>query len=772
MQKNEKVAENSERGGYMNKFYKIVLITAFLIVLCAIPTQANTVSRTITLNSTTQRQSNNGVVSGRINGFDWEAWTDARGVGPGSTMTIFTDGSFTSSWSETYNTLFRVGRRFSGQGARLSDTGNISLRYNASNFNSNRGATYLCVYGWTRGITRATGTYSQIEWYIVDNWRNWINAGNNPPSTLASGYRHHGTLTSNGNTYDIITGWRVNQPSLTGNATFLQIFSVRRGSQLTGSNTGPLNGTINLSAHFAAWEAIGLQTHNDTRASWANDLLLYEVSFTVEGFGGTNGSSGSGNVNSLCITYGSNRVCTTNGCAHCDDEPDPRPALWSLPFAVPADLSQSVNVGTHVLSTWGTVTPGGTRLVLNAGNLIIGARRAVAANNSDGAVFNFAQAGMNPANTYRIHISGTIESPSAGTNFRVEGLNAAGGSVNLGGEIHNAPLGANNRFNVDFTIGQNGDITQSLAALRLCTNANGAGATITIDIFNITEWVEIVTSPWDIVLASPFFAARGSVVTAVENGLSVTERGTGEHDHNNGLFIDIPALRALLGGTPDIVVTGNVVGTTAGRLDFQGTGRNANVTASNRNFTITVLGTAAISPPWTGATNYPFLGTAPELRNVNFTVTGVTVGGISILELLGGNLFTVRFLPNGGVYSGSLVQTIPQNGAATAPVVSREGFVFDGWDTAFDNVTSNINVTAKWLRIGAVTTAGGSENVTSADITWLARHIVNHAGFTLPDRRIGNLGGYNRPPTMADVTLLAKWLVGYEFEGLRKQTLH
>jgi endo-1,4-beta-xylanase len=776
-------------GIKMDKFFKTALITVALMVFGAVPAAAsqyddmefmpfNTVSRTINLNSTTQRSSNDGNVNNRIGGFDWEAWTDARGVGPGSTMTIFTNGSFTSSWSETYNTLFRVGRRFPGQGTRLSDMGDISLRYSASNFNSNRGATYLCVYGWTRGITRNSQAYSQIEWYIVDNWRNWINAGNNPPNTLASGYTHHGTLVSNGSTYDIITGWRVNQPSLTGNTTFLQIFSVRRGSQLTGSNTGPLNGTIDLSAHFAAWEnRIGLQVHSgtSTRARWGNDLLLYEISFTVEGFGGDNGSSGTGNVNALCITYTANRVCTggSSGCNHCIDEPDPRPALWSLPFAVQADLSQAANVSTHVLSRFGDVVAGGTRLTLNAaGHLVIAARRP--ASSTDGAVFNLEQAGISAEKTYRIHISGTIANPSAGTNFRVEGLNPAIGSsgIDLGGNIHNAPLGAGNRFNVDFTLGPNGDVKQSLVSLRLCTNAAGAGATITIDTFNVTEWEEPATT-WADVLAAPFFAPRNATVTAAENGLTVSARGTGTHDHNNGLFIDIFGLRALVGGTPDIVITGTAAGTTAGRFDFQGTGRNVSVTSANRNFSITVQGNAVIDPPsWGGA--LPFIGTNEALRNVSFTITGVTIGGVSVLDLIGGvQFFTVTFLPNGGTNNGLVpfVQTVRRNGTAAEPALIRDGYIFNDWNRVFNNITANTDVTAQWLRLGAIT-SDGTGNVTSADLTWLARHVAGHSGFTvLPNRRLGNLRGLDRDPVLSDVTLMARWLLGYDLESLRAQTL-
>jgi hypothetical protein len=132
--------------------------------------------------------------------------------------------------------------------------------------------------------------------------------------------------------------------------------------------------------------------------------------------------------------------------------------------------------------------------------------------------------------------------------------------------------------------------------------------------------------------------------------------------------------------------------------------------------------------------------------------------------------FTVTFLPNEGehICSVSLVQSVPQNGAAVAPRVTRDGFVFDGWDTDFSDVTEDIDVTAQWLRIGALST-GGTGHITSMDVTHLARHIVGHYGFQLPDRRLGNLSGANRPPNMGDVTLMAQWLVGYEFDDLREQ---
>jgi len=267
-------------------------------------------------------------VANRVNGFDFEAWTDDRGA-DGMVMYVYTDGSFSGTWTRTYNTLFRVGRRWPAPLPTVQDVGNISLRYVAPQFTSDGGATYLTVYGWTRDPL--------IEWYIVDRFIDWTAAQGSPTTVGAVGtvtsvelapgnpYDHrvwHGTVSANGGIYDVVTTWRVNQPSIDGNATFLQIFSVRRGSEGSRNAPNPTSGTIDVSAHFNAWAQIPAQPPPGGGASasvsFAPDAQLYEVSFTVEGFGGDDRSSGSGRVTQLCITYGSNRVCTNpSACTHC-----------------------------------------------------------------------------------------------------------------------------------------------------------------------------------------------------------------------------------------------------------------------------------------------------------------------------------------------------------------------------------------------------------------------------------------------------------------------
>lgn len=101
-------------------------------------------------------------------------------------------------------------------------------------------------------------------------------------------------------------------------------------------------------------------------------------------------------------------------------------------------------------------------------------------------------------------------------------------------------------------------------------------------------------------------------------------------------------------------------------------------------------------------------GTATD----NYTITARNNGILTVIDTT--TYYTVTFDPNGGTHTGGgeLTQTVPEGGTATAPVLSRSGYTFDGWDRTFDNVTSDMTVTAIWRKnsSGGGSSGGGSSS--------------------------------------------------------------
>jgi endo-1,4-beta-xylanase len=181
----------------------------------------------------------------------YEYWKD-QGSG---CMTLGSGGSFSCDWNNINNLLARKGLRPGGPG--------IVVDYSC-NYNPN-GNSYMCIYGWT--------TNPLVEYYIVDSWGSW-----RPPG--GEGFK--GTLTSDGATYDIYRTMRYNQPSIEGNTTFPQYWSVRQSKRTSG--------TITCANHFNGWG----------QYSDMNMGNFYEVSFCIEGYQ----SSGTADVTSMSMSDG------------------------------------------------------------------------------------------------------------------------------------------------------------------------------------------------------------------------------------------------------------------------------------------------------------------------------------------------------------------------------------------------------------------------------------------------------------------------------------
>ena len=177
---------------------------------------------------------------GRDGVYTYSLWKDY-----GNTkMTLNGDGKFECSWQDIGNALFREGIKFDCT-KTYQQIGSISVEYGVD-YQPN-GNSYMCVYGWSREPL--------IEYYIVDSWGSW-----RPP-----GADSKGTIEVDGGTYDIYETTRVDQPSIDGNTTFKQYWSVR--------TTKRTSGTISVTEHFKAWEKLGMKIGK-----------LYEVSMTIEGY--------------------------------------------------------------------------------------------------------------------------------------------------------------------------------------------------------------------------------------------------------------------------------------------------------------------------------------------------------------------------------------------------------------------------------------------------------------------------------------------------------
>jgi endo-1,4-beta-xylanase len=196
--------------------------------------------------------------TGTFEGYDYEYWKD-NGTG---TMTLNGGGTFSCSWSNINNILFRTGKKL-GSTKSWQDYGGISIDY-ACNYQPN-GNSYMAVYGWTEDPL--------VEYYIIDSYGTWKPPGNGIPMK--------GTITVDGRTYEVYQNSRTG-PSIKGNTTFQQYWSICTSKRTSGK--------ISVSEHFKAWESKGMKMGR-----------VYEVSMVVEGYQ----SSGRADMTKMNLVLGS-----------------------------------------------------------------------------------------------------------------------------------------------------------------------------------------------------------------------------------------------------------------------------------------------------------------------------------------------------------------------------------------------------------------------------------------------------------------------------------
>lgn len=238
------------------KQFKAVLMALAMCAQLVVPNMQVQAAQTIYNNET-----------GTQDGYNYELWKD-NGT---TSMTLNAGGTFSCQWSNINNALFRKGMKFDSSKTH-EQLGTITVDYGCNYQPS--GNSYLCVYGWTKSPL--------VEYYIVESWGTW-----RPPGATSKG-----TINVDGGTYEVYETTRENQPSIEGNTTFKQYWSVRTSKRTSG--------TISVSEHFKAWEKMGMKMGK-----------MYEVALTVEGYQ----SSGSADVykNNISIGGGGSTGGDTGG---------------------------------------------------------------------------------------------------------------------------------------------------------------------------------------------------------------------------------------------------------------------------------------------------------------------------------------------------------------------------------------------------------------------------------------------------------------------------
>ncbi|MDR2964356.1 MAG: glycoside hydrolase family 11 protein, partial [Treponema sp.] len=169
-------------------------------------------------------------------------------------------GAFRAEWNDYLHA--RLGFYW-GHGGEYTKYKNMYVDYNYNRSDNVSTPTgFIGVYGWFLSPSASISSEKVIEYYITDDWF-WdrqldymqIVGG-------AETVKELGSFTVDGAVYKIYQSTRVYEPSVFGQTTFTQIFSVRQGRRTYG--------TISVTEHFNAWR------------KYLKLDSIYEVTFFVE----------------------------------------------------------------------------------------------------------------------------------------------------------------------------------------------------------------------------------------------------------------------------------------------------------------------------------------------------------------------------------------------------------------------------------------------------------------------------------------------------------
>nr|AGS52099.1 endo-1,4-beta-xylanase A precursor [uncultured bacterium contig00029] len=259
----------------MKKFIIFSLIAVFFAPLFA----QNPCSETAKLSEGTQLSMNGNQGMGNLSGTDYhyEAWIEG---GNSSDQKLLWYGAnqgggaaFRAEWKNPNDYLGRIGYFWGGSsGPKYSDINNVYVDFNYTRSGNNTAGdySYIGVYGWARNSSASASSERLIEYYVVEDWfgNQWQNQSEPVGNNTIDGTEISSSFNMDGSTYKIYKKTRTG-PSVDGNSTFTQIFSVRQTQRKCGS--------ISVTEHFKEWERIGGIKFNN----------LYDLKFLVEAGGGT-----------------------------------------------------------------------------------------------------------------------------------------------------------------------------------------------------------------------------------------------------------------------------------------------------------------------------------------------------------------------------------------------------------------------------------------------------------------------------------------------------
>ena len=290
-----------------NGVFKRVLSTALAGFLAI--TSTSFVAKDLTTNAAKVLQTSPGHTqeTGTYNGYHHEIWQ--ADTPNSSTMTLADNGGgFSTSWKcgpngSRGNFLARRGLFYGLNNPKhWQDYGGFSCDFDCEWSAGSSGNSRICIYGWTQNPL--------VEFYIIEDWKNWRPTSNNAKQ-----------VTIDGSVYDVFTN-PMNSYTIEGNKAFTQYISVRRNTRTKG--------TISVSEHFKAWESLGMKMGG-----------LYEVAFNVEGWE----SDGQANVKTNTMKTGK-----------IDPIPDPVPEKLPEPDANGDYKSEGFDSGKGDFSGRGDAT--------------------------------------------------------------------------------------------------------------------------------------------------------------------------------------------------------------------------------------------------------------------------------------------------------------------------------------------------------------------------------------------------------------------------------